>query len=456
MRTNPAYAPAGMRAISTLTSGRLPVQRFAPIEHAKPISHYLFNKKHDLLLTSSEEGREVHLWEMETGRRRNPLEGASVEELRSRAAGPAPAAILAGIKDKFAGARKIWLASDPSEPPRDPRYFRKTIPIPAGRKPARADLFFMVDNSFELSVNGIMVGAGTVYQTTYHTGLLGPALEDGLDLFIVARNSEKSAYVIGVAVITFEEGDPLVVTTDAGWQSSSTEGTGFADSKDWEPSTSGGTRIEELSAPALDQFQWSADEDRLVGRDAGTGQIVEWDVATGKRTGKPVKLKGMKISPDFPVRRVRRSGRVQLHGRRGRPGVESENRRSGDAAVEDGRNRDAVELQSGWKAGDRAVFGRSHRRLGRDRRSGSRKSPHEASAPCRVFVERRRTLSAHMGRVQQEGGVVGAGCGGRFRRLDVDRAAVCLRRRSGSSRRTTSCRSSGPARTKQCGLVPTP
>src|SRR4029079_4497691 len=92
-RTNPDFAPASMRALSTLTSGRLPVQRFSPIEHKKPIERFLQNTKNDILLASSDKGREVRLWSMETGLQLSGLEGASVEDLQRRDAGRAPAAI---------------------------------------------------------------------------------------------------------------------------------------------------------------------------------------------------------------------------------------------------------------------------------------------------------------------------------------------------------------------------
>ena len=273
MRTNPDYAPAGIRALSTLTSGRLPVQRFAPIEHDKPISSdYLHSKKHDMLVTASEEGKDVRLWDLETGAQRAVLSLGSSDEAQESEQSPAPAEITDRIRQDFAGARSIWFAADPKEPPSAPRYFRKSIAIPDGRVPVRADFFVEADDKFELLVNGTYVGSGEGYTTTFHAGIGAAAVAGGLDVMITAHNRDGFARLMAAVFVTFEEGDPLVMTADPSWQSSANMADGFVDSREIPPRDQAGGVIEEMAQPGsrISMLALSADEDRVLGLGVGT------------------------------------------------------------------------------------------------------------------------------------------------------------------------------------------
>ena len=273
MRTNPDYAPAGIRALSTLTSGRLPVQRFSPIEHPKPISSdYLHSKKHDVLVTASEDGKDVRLWDLETGAQRAELTTRDADRQTESDESPAPAEITDRIKQDFAGARSIWFAADPEEPPSAPRYFRKSIAIPDGRVPVRADLFVQADDMFELLVNGAYVGSGEGYSTTFHAGIGAAAVGGGLDVMITARNRDGIARLMAAVFVTFEEGDPLVLTADPSWRSSANMVDDFVDSRDMPPRDQAGGVIEEMTQPGarISKLALSADEDRVLGLGVGT------------------------------------------------------------------------------------------------------------------------------------------------------------------------------------------
>ncbi|MFN0127611.1 MAG: hypothetical protein ACKV19_13100 [Verrucomicrobiales bacterium] len=297
-RTDPSFLPAGMRALTTLASGRLPVQRFDSIEHEKPIEDYLHNEKHDLLLTSSEAGRHVQLWELETGLRRPPLDGMDPGRRPAWAAGAAPPDLRARLPELFAAARRIWLASDPTQPPFVARHFRKSLAIPEGRQPTRADFFVLVDDTFVLEVNGTTIGSGAAWATVFHAGVGAALVADGIDMKIRARNTQGPAALIAVVVVSFEQGDPLVVGTDQSWVSSAREDDGFTESKEWEPAQTDGSIVVEMAGRSHTMLQWSADKDRLFGWSVDEGHIVSWDVATGKSVFSPLKIPGL---TDFSV-----------------------------------------------------------------------------------------------------------------------------------------------------------
>ncbi len=286
MRTDPNFRAAGIRALSSLTIGRLPVKRFAPIEHEEPIHpSFLHNEKHDLLLTTSESSRDVRLWEMDTGLQRPPLEGTAVDDTLGHDIGPAPPEIESQIRDGFAGAKRIWLASDPLRPPSDARFFRKRIEIPEGRTPVRADVFVEVDDQHELKVNETLGGKGNDWATTYHMEIGPTSLKEGLDISILAKNDRGEAGVVAAVFVTFEEGEPLVVTSDATWQSSTEPSNDFEDSKILGRRSDSGNRIEKIAGSFLSDFAWSADQNRLIAKSGGERKIVAWDIATGERVG---------------------------------------------------------------------------------------------------------------------------------------------------------------------------
>ena len=123
------------------------------------------------------------------------------------------------------GAEWIWAnEGDPvaSAPP-GTRYFRRTFPLPTGRKPVKAACLITADNAFELSINGRVAGQGDNWQQPVTLDVT--ALLRGGDnvVAITATNvgdAPSPAGLIAKLRVEFAEGDPLDVVTDGRWEAS--------------------------------------------------------------------------------------------------------------------------------------------------------------------------------------------------------------------------------------------
>jgi WD40 repeat protein/energy-coupling factor transporter ATP-binding protein EcfA2 len=73
LRTDPGFAPAALRALSTLASGRFPLETFPPLAQERVITTWRWNEKEDLLFTSDAgdgvEKPERFVWDGRTGKR---------------------------------------------------------------------------------------------------------------------------------------------------------------------------------------------------------------------------------------------------------------------------------------------------------------------------------------------------------------------------------------------------
>jgi alpha-L-rhamnosidase len=115
------------------------------------------------------------------------------------------------------------------------RYFRRTVNLPEGRRVRKASLYATADDSFAAFVNGRSVGSGRgwaeakLFDVTAH-------LRPGLNTLAVAATNAPSpnvgpdhnpAGLIGLLKVEFDEGDPLVVATDARWRAGGTKVAGW-------------------------------------------------------------------------------------------------------------------------------------------------------------------------------------------------------------------------------------
>ena len=108
------------------------------------------------------------------------------------------------------------------------RYFRRTADLPAGRRVRKARLLATADDSFVAFINGRPVASGqgwNVLKDVDVTSLLKP----GVNAVAIAATNAKSTTVapdknpaglIAVLKVEFEEGPPLVISTDAAWRTS--------------------------------------------------------------------------------------------------------------------------------------------------------------------------------------------------------------------------------------------
>ncbi|HZN57722.1 MAG TPA: AAA family ATPase, partial [Planctomycetota bacterium] len=73
LRTDPTFAPAALRTMSTLSSGRFALKTFPPLQQQRIITNYFWNEKEDLLFTSDQnndiEEPERYVWDARTGQR---------------------------------------------------------------------------------------------------------------------------------------------------------------------------------------------------------------------------------------------------------------------------------------------------------------------------------------------------------------------------------------------------
>jgi alpha-L-rhamnosidase len=103
------------------------------------------------------------------------------------------------------------------------RYFRRTLTIPAGRRIERAVCLMAGDNEFTLWVNGHQAARGYSFKqvdTVDIASLLEPGENVVAAVVSNAGDAPNPAGLIGAVQVTFDEGEPLVVVTDASWKAS--------------------------------------------------------------------------------------------------------------------------------------------------------------------------------------------------------------------------------------------
>lgn len=120
------------------------------------------------------------------------------------------------------------------------RCFRKVIAMPAGQKVTTALFRGAVDNSMTLIVNGAAAGddAGRGWQAPLEIDVAAHLREGDNVLGLRAENGGEApnpAGVLGVLLVGFEQGDPLIVPVDTTWKVAAEEpegwlNTGFDDS----------------------------------------------------------------------------------------------------------------------------------------------------------------------------------------------------------------------------------
>lgn len=152
---------------------------------------------------------------------------------------PAPAALT------LADARWIWTTGSQNVNglPPGPAYFRKDLTLPTDRAVTSARIVVAADDSFDLHVNGVLVGS-TPVGATWETGQtydVTNLLTGGANAVAIRAVNATQGYSGAIAklVIAFTSGEPMTVVTDAGWLSSTTgpsgwDTAGFDDSA-WTP-----------------------------------------------------------------------------------------------------------------------------------------------------------------------------------------------------------------------------
>lgn len=126
----------------------------------------------------------------------------------------------------FEGCRWIWFpeGNPRQEAPAATRYFRRRFPLPADRTVRQAHILLTADDQFELFINGKSVrrsdGQPDAWQRPQVVDIT-PFLQPGLNgVAIAATNAGGPAGLLVKIVVSFAEGQPLVVVSDRGWKAS--------------------------------------------------------------------------------------------------------------------------------------------------------------------------------------------------------------------------------------------
>lgn len=140
----------------------------------------------------------------------------------------------------MSGGQWIWFPEGKPEASAPPatRWFRFGFDLPAGRKVKSARALMTADNEFALFVNGKQTGTGSNFRAATAMDIAGSLIVGRNVLAASAKNvgpNDNPAGLVGLVRIEFEEGTPLVLSTDANWRSSNREERGwetpgFADS----------------------------------------------------------------------------------------------------------------------------------------------------------------------------------------------------------------------------------
>ena len=124
------------------------------------------------------------------------------------------------------GAQWIWFnEGNPAQSaPIGTRQFRRTIHIPANRSLIAARVRIAADNAFSIAVNGQNVATGSDWTIPVDADIRA-AMQIGDNIISMsvtnAGSSPNPAGVIARLDLTFSNGEPLTVLTDAQWEASS-------------------------------------------------------------------------------------------------------------------------------------------------------------------------------------------------------------------------------------------
>ncbi len=120
------------------------------------------------------------------------------------------------------GAKWIWYpeGNPANSAPPAKRYFEKTLVLPANRPVTSASFAVTADNRFEAWVNGKRAGAGDNFSRVYKLNV-GRMLQPGTNLICLEAENlsdhPNPAGWIGALTVTFKDGTPLKVVSDASW-----------------------------------------------------------------------------------------------------------------------------------------------------------------------------------------------------------------------------------------------
>ncbi len=100
------------------------------------------------------------------------------------------------------------------------RYFRRSFALPADRKVESAYCAFVADNYADLIINEIPLGRANGFHQAKSINITRH-LRTGRNVFALTAynvgDTPNPAGILGVIHITFERGEPLLLTTDEGW-----------------------------------------------------------------------------------------------------------------------------------------------------------------------------------------------------------------------------------------------
>ena len=140
------------------------------------------------------------------------------------------------------GVSWIWHGADPPNPPPGKRWFRRDFDLPETIAWRKAQLWVAADNSAQVFVNGKSIGRAGNFRAAADLDVSG-ALRPGKNVLAVeVENAGDSPNPAGLLIrlnLELEYGSTVLLTSDAGWKSSSqaAEGwqTGGSDDGDWTP-----------------------------------------------------------------------------------------------------------------------------------------------------------------------------------------------------------------------------
>jgi alpha-L-rhamnosidase len=123
-------------------------------------------------------------------------------------------------------------------------YYRRTVTLPKDRSVTKAICRVTADDAFVLFVNGKEIGAGKNWKQAAVIDLTKHLHPGANTLAVVATNSftkdvapdKNPAGLLGVFRVEFDQGEPLVVPTDAQWRTSDKEVKGW-NQEDFDDST---------------------------------------------------------------------------------------------------------------------------------------------------------------------------------------------------------------------------
>ncbi|MDB5348811.1 MAG: inverting alpha-L-rhamnosidase [Planctomycetota bacterium] len=115
------------------------------------------------------------------------------------------------------------------------RYFRKTLNLPTARRVRKASLLAAADDSFVAYFNGRRVGQGAGWSDVKLFDVTSTIKNGANTVAIAATNAASTtvtpdknpAGLIGLLQVEFEEGQPLLVPTDASWRVSDKQADGW-------------------------------------------------------------------------------------------------------------------------------------------------------------------------------------------------------------------------------------